>query len=153
MSAATSTRLRLDAEHTTLATDSGHDVVLAVGVQTISKDFFRHEPPSAFDMERAIDAIEDALTSSRLPHAERGELVTSEPLLQAWASSGHPPGTDTQLSLDEVEAIFQRLASASLGHPGALIGLPQGRAAAAAMLILRECMHHLGFNSVRILSS
>lgn len=54
-----------------------------------------------------------------------------------------------RLARDDVEAMFQRLASASLGHPGALAGHLSDRDAAAALLMLRECMHHLGYEGVR----
>lgn len=152
MTAALSTRLHFNAQHTTLATDSTSKIVLAVGAQGIADSFFRHDPPLALEIEQAIDAVEDALMSSRLQHAERGGLVTDEPLLQAWVSGSHPQSTDTRLTRDEVEAIFERLATASLGRPGALVDLPTERTAAAALLILRESMHHLGFDSVRIVS-
>ena len=90
--------------------------------------------------------VEDALMATRLRQGERGELVTAEPLLQAL------PGldsTDPRLTREEVEALFQRLASASLGDPSALADMPIGGRTAAALLILRECMHHLGYGSVR----
>ena len=143
------TRLRLDAQRITLAADAASEVMLAVGVRGIADRFFRHDPPTPFEMEQAIDAVEDALTGSRLQHAERGELVTNDPLLREWVTAGSPQGDKVRLTRDEVEAIFQRLASASLGHPLALAGLPTGRDAAAALLILRECMHHLGYDGIR----
>ena len=46
------------------------------------------------------------------------------------------------MSLETVEDWFQRLASASLGQPAAMQGLPAGREAAASLLVLREIMHH-----------
>ena len=143
------TRLRLEAQRTTLAADSASEVMLAVGVRGIADRFFRHDPPTPFEMEQAIDVVEDALTSSRLQHAERGELMTNDPLLQAWVTAGSLQGDAARLTRDEVEAIFQRLASASLGHPRALAGLPTGQDAAAALLILRECMHHLDYDGIR----
>ena len=149
MNAPAATCLRLDSQRTTLAADSAPEVVLAVGARGIAGRFFRHAPPTPFELERAIDAVEDALTSSRLQHAERGELVTNDPLLREWVTAGSPQGDKVRLTRDEVEAIFQRLASASLGHPRALAGLPTGQDAAAALLILRECMHHLGYGGIR----
>ena len=139
------TTLRLEAQRTTLADGTAPEVVLAVGVRGIADAFFQHDPPTPFEMEQAIDAVEDALTDTRLRHAARGELLTNDPVLRAL------PGLlvdGARLARDEVEVIFQRLASASLGHPGALAGLPSGRDAAAALLILRECMHHLGYASI-----
>lgn len=147
MSAPGPTTLRLEGRRTTLADGTAPDVVLAVGVRSIADAFFRHEPPTPLELERAIEAIEDALMATRLRHAERGELLTDAPLLHAL------PGLQTEgarLVRDEVESIFQRLASASLGHPGALAGLAPGRDVAAALVILRECMHHFGYDSVRI---
>ena len=144
------TRLQLDAHRTTLAADPAPEVVLPLGPSDIADGLFHHDPPTPLEMEQAIDVVEDALTGSRLQHAERGELVTTEALLQAWMGAAGPRGDDARLSRDEVEAIFQRLASASLGDPRALAGLPVGRDAAAALLIVRECMHHLGFRGIRL---
>ncbi len=61
------------------------------------------------------------------------------------------PGLDSHgagLTRDAVEALFQRLASRALGTPVAAAELPHGRDIAAALLILGECMHHLGFDRV-----
>ncbi len=140
------TRLRLEGERTTLAVGTGPEVVLALGVRGIADACFRHDPPTPFEIEQAIDVVEDALMAAPLRHAARGELLINDPLLHSL------PGLQAdgaRLARDEVEAIFQRLASASLGNPGALAGLPPGRDAAAALLILRECMHHLGYDAVR----
>ena len=54
------------------------------------------------------------------------------------------------MSLETVEDWFQRLASASLGQPAAMQGLPAGREAAASLLVLREIMHHRGYTSVTL---
>ena len=143
------TRLRLNAQRSTLAADEALEVVLAVGARGIADRFFGHDPPTPFEIEQAIDAVEDALTSSRLQRAERGELVTNDPLLRAWLPAGSRQGDAARLTRVEVESIFQHLASASLGQPQALAGLPTGRDAAAALLILRECMHHLGYGGIR----
>jgi hypothetical protein len=48
------------------------------------------------------------------------------------------------MTLETAEHLFQRLASASLGHPGALAGLPVAR----RLLILREFMRHLGYRVI-----
>ena len=152
MNTPTATRLRLDAQRTVLAADPAPELVLAVGVMDLAGRLFRHDPPTPFEMEQAIDAVEDALSSSGLRQSERGDLVTSDPLLQAWVSAGSLQGDGVRLTRDDVEAIFQRLASATLGHPAALAGLPAGRDATAALLILRECMHHLGYGGIRFVA-
>jgi len=141
------TRFRLEPQRTTLSASTGGEVIVAAGVDGLADVSFHHDPPTPAEMEQAIDVVEEALMATHLPHAERGELVTSDPWLR-----GLPGLRDEGASLtrDDVEALFQQLASASLGNSGALRNLPAGGRAGAALLILRECMHHLGYESVRI---
>lgn len=146
MSSPGTTRLRFEPDRTMLASGAARDVAIAVGAGGIAEQFFRHDPPTPLELEQAIDAVEDALAAAGLAHAARGELLIDAPLLlgilDLQAEGDH-------LGREGVEAIFQRLASASLGQTGLLAGLPPDRDAAAALLILRECMHHLGFEAVR----
>ena len=111
----------------------------------LAEELFRHDPPTPHEIEQAIDRVEDALATSGLKHAVRGDLLTRDPQLHALL--GLRTSGD-RMTRDEVEPRFQRLASASLGHPGLRDGLPAGPAA-AALLILRECMHHLGYAGVQ----
>lgn len=141
------TRLRLDPHRTTLSLSDATEVVMGAGVDDLASAVFRHDPPTPAELEQAIDIVEDALMATRLPHAERGELLSSEALIRAL------PGLQnggSRLTRDEVEALFQQMASVSLGNPGALGDLPPSRQACATLLLLRECMHHLGFAAVRI---
>ncbi len=142
------TRLEFDDHRTTLSGGTTPQAVLAVGIGDLASKVFRHDPPAPYEMEQAIDLVEDALTATGLKRAERADLLISdEPLcallgLQTMGS---------RLTSEEVEAKFQRLASVSLGHPGLLDGLPSGGSSgrvAAALLVLRECVHHLGFAGV-----
>lgn len=70
-------------------------------------------------------------------------LWSTSPALRAWRAVSGPT-----MTIEIVEQWFQRLASASLGQPGALQGLPAGREAAATLLVLREFMHHRGHASI-----
>lgn len=54
------------------------------------------------------------------------------------------------LTLDEVEALFNRLVAVSQGRPGSQESLPTDVRFLAAMLILREFMHHLNFAQVTL---
>lgn len=140
------TLLRFDAHRTTLSDGTSPAVVVAVGVSDIAEPLFRHDPPKPFEMEQAIDLVEDALAATGLRHLARGELLTDDPRVCALLGL---TADGTRLGREDVEVLFQRLASTSLGLPGALAGLPSGREAAAALLILRECMHHLGYAAIR----
>jgi len=140
------TLLRLDAHRVTLSGGDGAEAVIGVGVQDILERCFRHHPPAAVEVERAIDLVEDALSASGLVHGARGELAIVGPLPLAALGL-----TDDgmRLSRDAVEARFERLAAAALGQPGAAAGMALDAPAAAALLILRECLHHLGYEGVR----
>jgi hypothetical protein len=138
--------LRLHADATALDFDDGNTVTLSVGPAGLVRDALRHDPPTPAELERAIDLVEDALTRSRLTCGERGELVATDPLILGL------PGLDregTGLTRAGVEALFQRLASKALGTPASAAESLQGRDVAAALVILRECMQHLGFDHIR----
>jgi hypothetical protein len=92
----------------------------------VAETFFRHEPPAPGELESAIDGVEVALMGSRARRVDAGTLVISDDI-QRLLPGLLPDGTTT---IEEVEARFQRLASASLGHPrrghflsGQLLGL------------------------------
>jgi exopolyphosphatase/pppGpp-phosphohydrolase len=140
------TTLRLDRHVTGLSAGPALEVVLAVGVGDLAEQLFRHDPPTPVELEQAIDRVEDALAATGQRQVARGELLTADPLLLALLGL---QADGDRLARDDVEALFQRLASASLGHPGRAGRVTAGREAAAALLILRECMHHLGYDSIR----
>jgi exopolyphosphatase/pppGpp-phosphohydrolase len=139
------TRLHLSERHTTLARGADASITLDIGPQRVAEAFFHHEPPTPQELERAIDAVEDEVMRARSMHADGGELLTTDLTLRLFAVAEASVPT---MTIDAVERLFQRLASASLGYPSALRGLPSGSEAAAALLILRELMHHLGFGAV-----
>lgn len=70
-------------------------------------------------------------------------LMSTDPGMQKWSAVSGPT-----MSVETIKQWFQRLASASFGQTGALHGLPEGREAAAVLLVLREFMHHLGYASI-----
>lgn len=144
---APSVRLRLLARSTVLEFDGAETVTLPVGLRDLAEDVLRHEPPTPAELERAIDVIEDALAGSRLAQGARGELLTADPVLLALPGLDGPGASITR---DDVESWFQGLASRALGMPASAAGLPPGRELAAAILIVRECMHHLGFDRIRM---
>jgi exopolyphosphatase/pppGpp-phosphohydrolase len=126
--------------------DDGQTVTLPVGQRDLAEDVLRHELPTPAELERAIDVVEDALAGSRLAQRSRGELVTADSVLLALPGLGGP---GTSLTRDDVESMFRRLASRVLGMPASAAGSPHGRELARAIVILRECMHHLGLDRIR----
>jgi exopolyphosphatase/pppGpp-phosphohydrolase len=143
MSADRTTTFIVEGHQVVLRGDAMGEAVVALGIETVAAHF-RHAPPTGPELERAIDAIEDALMATGLAQGRRGSLATTNALLQSL------PGLQgAGLNLDEVEALFQRVALAASGPSTALGSLPADRESAAALLILRETMHHLGFDRVQ----
>lgn len=116
---------------------------LDVGTARIARDFFRHDPPTAQEIERAIDVAEDAIMQLGRPAGVRTPVLSTSPALRPWAAQAGPT-----MTIELVEQWFQRLASASLGQPTAMQGLPSGGEAAATLLLLREFLHHRSHASI-----
>lgn len=123
--------------------------VLALGSAAIAERFFHHDPPTPHEFESAIDAVEDELMQA-CPSSAGGAVLSAggTALREVAGAAGMADAQDT-LALEAIEQLFQRVASASLGNPIARRGLPAGNGFVAALLVLREFIHHRGFASVR----
>lgn len=149
------TVLHIGAEHTAVATGEGAEaaatLVLPIGALKTAQTFFRRSPPTPLEMENAIATVEDEVM--RLPALlpPRSTLWSADPLVRDIALvAGVAPGTCMMLPLEHMEQTFERLAAVAEGRPAVLEGLPDSTAFAAALLILREFMHHLGFSAIRV---
>jgi exopolyphosphatase/pppGpp-phosphohydrolase len=138
------TMLHVGAGESVVAFGHGDEapVVVDIGIGTATGAMPRHDPPTPLELEHAIAAIEDAVMplARRLPPSS--VLVASGGAMHelALASGG--------LALADVEHLFQQLAAVAEGRPAVSGGVPSGPAFAATLLIVREFMHHLGFESL-----
>lgn len=73
--------------------------------------------------------------SSKVLCTEDGRVVLKQDLPLQW-------------NLEEVEDLFNRIAMVSQGRPMGHDALPTAPEFYAAMVILRECLHHLRFGGV-----
>lgn len=112
---------------------------LALGPAQIARDFFRHDPPTFDEIERAIDFTEDRIMRLEPPDGAERTLWCRSDRLQPWATLCGPT-----ITIEIVEQWFSRLALAAQGRIHAMDGLPPGREAAATLVVLREFMHHRG---------
>ncbi len=142
MSSSNVTLMRFDDGRTTLSQVGVPDVVLAVGASELAAAYFRHQPPTPGEIERVIDEIEDALTQTKLHPMDRGVLHIGAPGLCALLSLSEAGDARTR---EQVEACFQRLASWALGYPAASGQAIEDPTDTAQLVILRECLHHLGY--------
>lgn len=137
---------------------SGHEAVpalslsLDLGAQRVADAFFLHLPPTSAELENAIMQVEDQLVRVRSLQESRSLLIGHYPALQDIAlAAGLRGPAPLRLTRDAVEQCFERLAMISLGRPAAADSMPKSAEFAATLLILREWMHHLQFDSITLL--
>ncbi|QKV55096.1 hypothetical protein HUK68_17460 [Comamonas antarctica] len=120
-----------------LCEDERYD--LPLGLQTLVHGRFKNRMPDALALEVGIEEVEDAVmpASAWLPRPVR--LQTHDALLHDIARVA---GAREVLTREAVEQLFDHLARQAerAGAPDAL--LPQEPLWAAALLVLRECLHH-----------
>jgi len=135
----------------TATTDPGIDTVLYLGTQELGSGPWRHEPPSPLELENAIAFVEDLVMPLAKSLPGGTTLVTHDAEarhLVVVARPGEDPAPP--LPIEQVERVFNGLVAVSQGRPLASSGLPSQASFAAYVLILRELMHHLGFDSITV---
>lgn len=146
-------------EHIALLTGEGasrqtHQLPLSLN-QVVQ--MFGQRMPNALQLENAIAEVEDAImpAGKLLPHTAQ-VLLTTEPLLlqliqsatgQLQTQSKTQPATQSA-AREALETLFSALAQQAQNGATAR-QIPQNPEAAAALLILRECMHHWGLQELR----
>lgn len=125
----------------------------ALGMQTLSDRFFPEGRLDALSIERAIMDVEDRVMPlhTQLPQPSRlfarNAAITE---LAHWA--GRPdPTAPLWLKTEVVEALFNRWTALALGRPASQDPLPTDGRFSAALLVLRECLHHWGFDGITVL--
>jgi hypothetical protein len=110
-------------------------VVLNVGRQNTG---LRQDPPTPLEIETAIAAVEDEIQRVHARIARGARLYTRDAAVRELAlDAGVAPGAEMALAVEAVEQAFNRLPQRAMG-----------REKAATLLILRELMHHLGFEAI-----
>lgn len=147
------TTLQLGAETSTvLCTEDGHVVLqkeIQLGTASLARQWMRHTPPTPLDIEHAIEQTEDVVMplAAKLVRTEQLQLRGSGAALILLAV-GAAPDAALRWSLEDVEDLFNRIAMVSQGRPSGQETLPTAPEFYAAMVILRECLHHLRFREV-----
>lgn len=149
------TTLQLGAETSTLTcSEAGRTHLqqeLSLGTASLARQWMRHTPPTPLDIERAIEQTEDVVMplSAKLVRTERLQLSGTGAAL-ILAAVGAEPDVAQYWTLDAVEDIFNRIAMVSEGRPPVHEALPTAPEFYAAMVIVRECLHHLRFAGVAV---
>lgn len=122
-----------------------------IGVDSLVRQSLRHEPPQPIELEHAIELTEEAVMPLAALFAGDTDLILRGPGATLIARSLDVAGiAPLVLKLDEVEALFNRLVAVSEGRPASQETLPTDARFFAALLILREFMHHLHFAHLTI---
>lgn len=122
---------------------------VALGVDTLVGHCLRHEPPWPVELEHAIERTEDVVMPLASGFGGSALLVLKGLGASLVAGPLHAPG-DRSMVLEDVEAHFNRLVAVSQGRPASQEALPIDARFVAALLILREFMHHLNLGQVML---
>ena len=132
-----------------------------VGIDLLATRTFKQQIPTEAQLEHGIMLVEDAAMPMARLIPPSNVFVTRDPYLlevgqqalgvrdvaTAWKASGRLP----MLSREAVEGQFDMLARQA-AHPHLPLGdLPQSPRWAAALLFLREILHHWQLGAVRLL--
>ncbi|MDP4269992.1 MAG: hypothetical protein Q8909_07675 [Bacteroidota bacterium] len=151
------TLLHIADEYTILVTGSDIAVestwLLNIGSQLTSRSYFKHNSPTPDEVENAIQVVEDEIMSIRKLITESSRLFTSDPEIGEIARLTKSATSDSGdlLLREDMEHLFNRLAAIITGRPTSQDILPTTNTFAATLLILREVMHHIGFEDIVIL--
>jgi len=126
-------------------------IALPLGSKSVSERYFKHTPPTEYDMEIAINTVEDALMPIVAAIKEGNyRLVTLDKIAKDIAHYAKTEGTN--LNVKDVEEIFSRIAAIVTGRPASTDILPENNEFIAYELILREVMNHLGFHNIALIN-
>jgi hypothetical protein len=121
-----------------------------VGWQTIAREL-KHNPPSPLELENAIAAIEDEIARAQALPPEGSRVRTADALIREIAlAAGLPHEAEAIFTLAAVEQAFQRLAAQATRGLGTADGVAAGKEPAAALVILRELMHHMMLPAITV---
>ena len=127
--------------------------LLEIGSEKTSQEFFRHNPPTPGEVEKAIQTVEDEvmMLSKLLPSGSA--LYTTDTAIRhiALQKDNAENTPEIVLSRPDMEQIFGRLAAIISGRPASSDSLPTDNAFATTLLILREVMFHLKFTEIKII--
>lgn len=131
-----------------IADDARRELPLPVGTSQLTRRF-RRDPPRPVDLEEAIEVTEDAVMPLARLLPTDSVLRANDPLTRLVALRAAGSDAAQRVSLDAIEALFGQLADAA--QRGFWSGeLRLDATTAAALVILREFMHHAGFGSIEL---
>lgn len=133
--------------------DSALANTLELGDQLIADKFFSEFPPTSDEIDRAINFTEETLAPIQDLFGKDTDLHSSDPMaveIAQLAFNTEKQGKQTCVPVIELESVFYRLSEIVNGLPASQDVLPDSNQFAAYLLIIREVMHHLGFERLMV---
>ena len=132
---------------------TSHHLSLPLGLSGLANRISSNGRLSESAMEQIIAEVEDIVMPlhTKLPaskHLFSADAVFAE--MAHWAGTTDK-ATQWKLSTDKVEHLFNRLVALAQGRPASQDNLPTTGEFSAALLVLREWLHHLHFDGITIL--
>ncbi len=130
---------------------------LPLGYDSLAARYLRHTPPTEGDVENTIMVVEDAVMPLTqlwpTPSASASLVCTgmAMPALAALLPAEPSPTANAPLTLystHALEDLFNQFANVAMGGPSSQWALSNEDAAFLTML--RECMHHWGFQTLAV---
>jgi exopolyphosphatase/pppGpp-phosphohydrolase len=135
-------RIRVDLDASTGA------FPLPIGTSAVSA-LFRHDPPTEGELESAIELVEEAVMPLAKKMPRGSVLVASSERARELVNLSTGSVTSHVASLDAVESRFEQMALAA--RRGAWSReVRMDPSVCAGLLILREFMHHSGFDRIEV---
>ena len=124
-----------------------------IGTQSLPQRFFQSFPPTPAETENAIIEVEEEVMPIRKGLPIHSELYTRNSIIRDMAKLTVSEITEDKVVIlrENIEHLFNRLSAIITGRPASQDILPANNEFVSALLILREVMHHLGFEKITIL--
>ncbi len=121
---------------------------LPLGYEFIASKYFKSTMPTEADTEYAINFIEDHLMSNKefINHQETLESK-SKSIADVLSKNGLLQGKQSRKTIED---LFNNYARIVMGTPSTLMDIEITKEDFATLLVLREVMHHLNFESLSI---
>jgi hypothetical protein len=133
----------------------GHDpgITLPLSLAALLEAGLQRFPPTEAALEQAIASTEDALMP-QIPALRAHPSIrldctyaVLEPLYDLLALPAQPVQV---LEIEQVERAFNQIAQVAAGMPARTVGLQERPDFVAALLVVRELMHHVGWRQLRL---
>ena len=129
----------------------GQRFVLPIGCDTLWTAPGHGGGPSPLELEDAIQTVEDQIEGLHHHVPAGSRLVVDAQTLAQLQHAGAIRGlANGAIGLAVIEHEYQQLAARAMGAPSARGSGFEHAAGDALVLILRECLHHLGFDAVHL---